>query len=61
MKLKFAGIILTIIGVAGLTYAVFAQLTNGMAKSPIAGITLVSILVVFIGVAQLFRKPADGY
>jgi uncharacterized membrane protein len=61
MKSKITGIILTLVGVAGLIYAAIAQFTDGMAKQPVAGILLVSIIVVFIGVSQLYKKHPDEY
>jgi uncharacterized membrane protein len=61
IKSKITGIILTLVGVAGLIYAAISQFTDGMAKQPVAGILLVSMIVVFIGVGQLYKKHPDEY
>ncbi|MGF7079251.1 hypothetical protein [Mucilaginibacter sp. UYCu711] len=61
MKSKIIGVVFTIAGVAGLIYAAVSQFTNGMAKHPVAGIVLVSLLIVFIGISQLYKKQPDEY
>jgi uncharacterized membrane protein len=61
MKSKITGIILTLIGIAGLIYAAISQFTDGMAKQPVAGILLVSIVIMFIGIGQLYKKHPDDY
>jgi hypothetical protein len=61
MKSKITGVIFTLAGVAGLVYAAISQFTNGMAKHPVAGILLLSLLIVFIGVSQLYKKQSNEY
>jgi uncharacterized membrane protein len=61
MKSKITGIILTLAGVAGLIYAAISQFTNGMDKQPLAGILLMSLIIVFIGISQLYKKQPDEY
>ena len=61
MKSKITGIILTLAGVAGVTYAAVSQFTDGMAKQPVAGILLASMIVLFIGISQLYKKHPDEY
>ncbi|MBC7400067.1 MAG: hypothetical protein H7289_08990 [Mucilaginibacter sp.] len=61
MKNKVIGIILTLIGATGLIYAGISQFTNGMDKQPAAGILIVSIIIVFIGIGQLYKKHPDEY
>jgi hypothetical protein len=61
MKSKIIGIVFTLAGVAGLIYAAISQFTNGMAKHPVAGILLLSLLIVFIGVSQLYKKQPNEY
>lgn len=61
LKSKIAGVVLTLIGVAGLIYAAIAQFTDGMDKQSVAGILLFSVIVVFIGVSQLYKKHPDHY
>ena len=61
MKSKVWGTILTIAGSAGLVYAGISQFMDGMDKRAAAGILLFSILIVFIGIAQLYKKQSDQY
>jgi hypothetical protein len=61
MKTKIIGAIFTILGVMGLIYAAISQFTNGMDKQPVAGILLGSMIILFIGISQLYKKHPDEY
>ncbi len=61
MKSKILGVVLTLIGVAGLIYAAICQFKDGMDKRAAAGILLFSVIIVFIGVSQLHKKHPDHY
>jgi multisubunit Na+/H+ antiporter MnhG subunit len=60
-KRKIIGTILTIIGSVGLIYAGLSQFADGMNKNAAAGVLLFSLIVVFIGVGQLYKKHPDDY
>ncbi|WP_214073281.1 hypothetical protein [Mucilaginibacter sp. dw_454] len=60
-KSKLIGTILTLIGVAGLVYAGMCQFIDGMDKKAAAGILLLSIVLTFIGIGQLYKKHPDDY
>jgi uncharacterized membrane protein len=58
-KRKVIGIILTILGTVGIIYAAASQFAEGMSRHPAAGLLLFSIVIVFSGIAQLYKKDAD--
>jgi hypothetical protein len=60
-KRKIIGTLLTILGTAGIAYAAVSQFAAGMNKNAAAGTLLFSIVIVFIGLAQLYKKDADQY
>lgn len=60
-KRKIIGTLLTIVGSAGLIYAGVSQFAAGMDKNAAAGILLFSIVIVFIGIGQLYKKHPDDY
>ncbi len=60
-KRKIIGTILTIIGVIGLIYAGASQFMDGMDKNAAAGTLLFSLIIVFIGIGQLYKKHPDEY
>jgi hypothetical protein len=61
MKSKVIGTVLTVLGTTGLVYAAISQFMDGMDKRAAAGILLFSVLIVFIGIAQLYKKQSDQY
>jgi hypothetical protein len=61
VKRKIIGTILTIIGCAGLVYAGMSQFAEGMDKRAAAGTLLFSLIIVFIGISQLYKKDAEEY
>jgi hypothetical protein len=58
-KRKAIGITLTILGTAGIIYAGALQFAEGMDRHPAAGMLLLSIVIVFSGIAQLYKNEAD--
>ncbi|MFD2872426.1 hypothetical protein ACFS5N_08110 [Mucilaginibacter ximonensis] len=60
-KSKLVGIILTLLGVAGIIYAALCQFGEGMNRNAAAGVLLSSIVITFVGVGQLYKKHPDDY
>ncbi|MFD2148499.1 hypothetical protein [Mucilaginibacter antarcticus] len=60
-RTKIIGTLLTVAGAAGLIYAGISQFADGMDKRAAAGVLLFSLIVVFIGISQLYKKHSDDY